>query len=337
MKVVLGMSGGIDSSYAAKQLLEKGYEVIGLTIQTENSSAMQAATENAISSAQSLGIEHHIFDAEKRFEKIVKGSFQKNYLAGKTPNPCVTCNISIKFPALLSFAESIGAKNIATGHYADIVQCDELFLVKRGVDKKKDQSYFLSRLPQTVLSKVIFPLADTIKASIKRDTAPKESEDICFLHGKPLSRYFEKYMSNLKPAKLYADDGSYVGEGLPITYYTPGQRKGLGLSGGPWYVDSLDAKHNAVYIKKELPQHRRFIVGNIISAYALDELLTQVLSVQVRYRSQDKPSTIRLLDNTHLEVTFCNNFSESVAPGQTAAFYNNEIVVGGGEIIRVCE
>lgn len=335
MRVVLGLSGGIDSAYAARLLQESGHEVIAATLITETSNAAQVSGEKAKALASELGIEHITKDISRAFKKEVINPFVRTYCTGKTPNPCITCNQYIKFPALLEIANHVQAEKIATGHYADCIEAEHAFFVKRARDEKKDQSYFLSRLPQTILSRTLFPLAQIEKDSIAKPVQYKESEDICFLHGEKAAAYLLKHAPKTASTQLVDETGELLGQGAPLFCYTPGQRKGIGLAKGPWYVHSLDARTQTVQLSHASPSQHTFLVSNITSPLTLDELVKRTSAVQIRFRSAQKLATYTIVDKDTLQVQLASEYGDAIAPGQTAAFYNKDIVLGGGEIVDV--
>lgn len=344
--VLVGMSGGIDSTAVCSMLLAKGYRVIGLTFVTCDSSV--AAAESAALLAARLGIEHHVADIREEFRKGVIQPFIDSYLSGYTPNPCVNCNPQIKFRVLEEWADKLGCGKIATGHYVKIhhekdTSSTDRYYIVAGDDERKDQSYFLWRLTQRQLSRCIFPLGEWDKAEVRKyltqeglDAAAKDGEsmEVCFIPGD----YRDFLRNNIPDVDEHIKEGSFVDcEGRVIgthrgfPYYTIGQRKGLGIAlGYPAYVLKINAKKNTVMLGTEEQLKTSFMlvdaplwVGNIPSSG---------LTVRVRYRSKpvacDAPVEMpdgRFLVRLHCEVS-------AVTPGQSAVFYVNNMVVGGAFI-----
>lgn len=332
------MSGGFDSGYAARKLIEEGHKVIGATLIMEESQEALDEASKARQLADELEIVHVKEPLLKLFQTSVIDSFTTSYQQGFTPNPCITCNFSCKFPGLLVLAQRYSADYIATGHYAHIVKQGDRYMVSRGRDKKKDQSYFLSRLPQEILARTLFPLGDLVKEELLKKsgkTHQKESQDVCFLHGKQPANYLADKLNEAKDAKLYTLEGEYKGTGLPIYAYTPGQKKGIGLSGGPWYVQKLDAKNTIVYISKAKPAQTSFVVDSITSPFNASELAQKASEVQIRYNAPAKKMSSLKAENGCLVVTLAPDAKDAIAQGQTAAFYNGELCLGGGRISHV--
>lgn len=332
------MSGGFDSGYAAQTLIQEGHEVIAVTLVMEESEYAFCEAKKARQLADELGIVHTTQSIAEHFFSSVIDPFIADYQQGFTPNPCITCNVSCKFPALLQMANRYSADYIATGHYAHIVKQDGKYMVSRGRDRKKDQSYFLSRLPEAILARTIFPLGDLVKEELLKKsgkTQQKESQDVCFLHGKPPASFLQDQLSEAKETKLYTLEGEYKGTGRPLYAYTPGQKKGIGLSGGPWYVEKLDTKNNIVYISKVKPAQVSFVVDKITSPFSLSELAQKASEVQIRYNSSAKKMSSLTAENGCLVVTLVPDARDAIAKGQTAAFYAKELCLGGGRISHV--
>ena len=388
-KVIVGMSGGVDSSVAAYLLREKGYEVEGLSFilwekrrkaDFKTCCSLQAV-EEAAKTAQHIGIPHLIADVKDDFVEKVIEPFVNAYAEGSTPNPCILCNRFIKFPLLIKEAEKRNAEFIATGHYARVEQKEEAkggeggfesftcySLLKKGVDPKKDQSYVLYILNQEQLKKLVLPLGyyrkdevRDIAKDLKLSAAKRaESQEVCFVEDRNYFKFIEK-LSPLagKPGPIIDMTGEVIGTHKGIHAYTIGQRKRLGIAQKkPLYVVRIDALKNAVYVgSQETAKKREFYVEDLnwinppITPFLKEgeEGLSFKASVKVRSMMKDEPATIFLLTSNKLRVTSrVKNTHESPetvrlvfdepqwapASGQSAVFYNDDVVIGGG-VIRI--
>lgn len=388
-KVIVGMSGGVDSSVAAYLLREKGYEVEGLSFilwekrrkaDFKTCCSLQAV-EEAAKTAQHIGIPHLIADVKDDFVEKVIEPFVNAYAEGSTPNPCILCNRFIKFPLLIKEAEKRNAEFIATGHYARVEQKEEAkgsevgfesftrhSLLKKGVDPKKDQSYVLYILNQEQLKKLVLPLGyyrkdevRDIAKDLKLPAAKRaESQEVCFVEDRNYFKFIEK-LSPLagKPGPIIDMTGEVIGTHKGIHAYTIGQRKRLGIAQKkPLYVVKIDALKNAVYVgSQETAKKREFYVEDLnwinppITPFLKEgeEGLSFKASVKVRSMMKDEPATIFLLTSDKLRVTSrvknTHELPETVrlvfdepqwapASGQSAVFYNDDVVIGGG-VIRI--
>jgi len=355
------MSGGIDSSLAAYFLKKAGYEVIGCTMRLflckRKSSEKQCCSPDDINearrTAQQLGIKHYIVDKKKVFEKHVIENFVSEYLKGRTPNPCIICNLKIKFDEMLKFAKGLGCNFIATGHYARIEQQSEVrspksevnYLLKKGIDETKDQSYFLYGLNQKNLPHILFPLGDYRKTEIRKFAKKlklkvadkKESQEICFVEDADYSRFLERRLLQIKPGKIIDISGKILGTHKGIPYYTIGQRHGLGISiGYPVYVVKIDAEKNKIIIgKKEELFKRSFIVENVSWTTIQPNRFPICLNTKIRYKHKEAKSKIYLMKNNTAKIVF-EKPQMSITPGQSAVFYKKDIVLGGGIIKDIC-
>jgi len=346
-RVFVAMSGGIDSSVSAVLLKEKGYEVIGVTMcfnldipkRKRPVCCDRMAIEDARKVCYKLGIKHYVLNfSEILKEKIIK-NFCREYLSARTPNPCVDCNRYIKFGALLEKVVNLGADFLATGHYARIEKKDGLYYLKKAKDINKDQSYFLYYLTQDKLKRIIFPLGEYLKSEVKElardlnlpvaNRAP--SQDICFLptdnYREFLSLYFKE---KIKPGEIVDKEGRVLGRHKGLCFYTLGQREGLGLGGGPFYVINLDKKTNRLVVgRKEDTYRKRFFIKK---PHFITEPIKNriVLNVKIRYNQQDIPAEV-IPEENYLEVEFFKPQS-AVTPGQSAVFYKDDLVLGGGII-----
>jgi len=352
-KVLVGLSGGVDSSVAALLLKEKGYEVEGVFMKIwdgEETGCGKPACygpeekdmEDVKKVAEILKIPLHIIDLRKEYKEIVLDYFKKEYLEGKTPNPCIICNRFLKFEILLekSYSSGIEFEFFGTGHYA-IVEYDKnrkRYVLKKGMDKNKDQSYFLYLLTQKQLSRVIFPLGKHTKEEV-REIARKynfpvsekeESQD--FISG---DRFF-LFENGTKEGEIVDKNGNVIGKHKGIIYYTIGQRRGLGIAKGkPLYVIGIDAKKNRIIVGEENELFKKeFVVKNVnlISIEKIENCIEA--EVKIRYKHTPSPATIYPYGENSLKVVFASP-QRAITPGQSAVFYKGDIVIGGGIIEKV--
>lgn len=354
-RVVVAMSGGVDSSVAAALLKEVGYEVIGLTMCFNLSDAKGKrpiccgiqGIEDARRVAHKLGIRHYVLNMQRSLEEWVIKDFCREYSLGKTPNPCIRCNQYLKFGVLLKKALSLDAQFLATGHYARIVRGQGIGdrgqggMLKKARDLKKDQSYFLYRLTQNQLRHTLFPLADYTKDEVRKiarrfslPVAEKlASQEICFLPNQDY-RQFLKTRIRIEPGQIVDKQENILGKHQGIAYYTIGQREGLGIARGyPVYITKIDPKNNQLTVgKREEVLKKEFLV--IKPHFIAGTLKKKVaLKVKIRYNHQEMPAQITPAENK-LKVEFkVPQFA--VTPGQAAVFYKQDTVVGGGIIDRV--
>lgn len=341
VRVLLGMSGGVDSTAACKVLLSRGYDVVGLTLLTCDLSL--AAAEEAAALATHFGIEHHVVDVRERFRKTIIEPFVRSYLDGYTPNPCVDCNPSMKFKVLEEWADKLGCTNIATGHYARIEHRDGCFFVRAGADVKKDQSYFLWRLTQQQLARTLFPLGEWTKEDVRRHlqetglvdkASDGESMEICFFTGDYrdfLRRSLPDADSVIKPGFFVDAEGRKLGEHKGFPFYTIGQRKGLNIAlGYPVYVLKINPQKNTVMLGEASQLLTRYMM--IDAPSWVDKVPSGDVTVRIRYRSRPVACRVlRELPDGKWLVRF-NEPVSAVTPGQSAVFYNGDVVVGGAYI-----
>jgi len=347
------MSGGVDSSVAAALLKEQGYDVIGVTMQIwpkgeENprtgGCCSLSAVEDARRVAARIGIPHYVMNFREVFARKVIDDFIEEYRRGHTPNPCVRCNQFVKFEALLERARELGADYIATGHYARIRRDDERgrWLLLRGRDRTKDQSYALYAMTQDQLSRTLFPLGDLDKSETRRIAArlglavagKPDSQEICFVSREGYREFLRKAATDAaKPGPILDVRGNVIGQHEGIAYYTVGQRRGLGIAlGKRRYVVKIDREANAIVVGSEEDLYcRRFVAKdvNLISEARLSESV--VVSAAVRYNMQDSPGVLRPCEDGWVEFEF-DEPQRSITPGQAAVFYRGDEVVGGGTI-----
>lgn len=347
-KVVVGLSGGVDSSVAAASLHAQGYEVIGLTLWLMKGKG-QCCSEGMVDAAfisEQLGIPHHIVDSREVFQKYIIDYLVSGYESGVTPLPCSQCNRTVKFAPMLQYAqEELGATKIATGHYARIHydEATNRYQLWRAVDRNKDQSYFLYDLTQELLAGTMFPLGNQTKEETRRvaaefdlKTASKpESQDLCLIeaHGS-MQDFLDKYI-NRKEGDIVDLKGTVLGQHTGIHHYTIGQRKGLGIAAAePLYVVSLDPVMNRVVVGNRTEGGRENCSVERVNWVSIPEPTTPIqVEVQVRYRSRPVPVTVIPLGGGRLKLAFAEP-QFGITPGQAAVFYDGEIVLGGGIIER---
>jgi tRNA-specific 2-thiouridylase len=357
-RVVVGLSGGVDSSVAAWLLKEQGFEVVGLFMKNwedddddEYCSSRQDWLD-AVSVADVLGIDIEAVNFAAEYRERVFSIFLSEYQAGRTPNPDILCNSEIKFKAFLDHAIRLGADHIATGHYARVraVESREAprYELLRGLDLAKDQSYFLHRLNQHQLSRTLFPVGELEKSEVRaiaarlglHNAAKKDSTGICFIGERPFREFLNRYLPT-RPGPMLDESGHVVGEHVGLSFYTLGQRKGIGLggtrgSGGePWFAARKDLAANALYVVRGHDHPWLCADGLVadqahwIAGQAPDAALA--LSAKTRYRQTDAHCRLHEAG----AIRFALHFSEpqwAVTPGQSAVLYHGEICLGGGVI-----
>ena len=352
--VFLGMSGGVDSSVAALLLTEQGYDVKGVTLQVwepedENTAVTKKWEERGCCKvglarhvAQRLGIPHEVVDTRETFRKNVVDDFIAGYLSGTTPNPCVRCNERVKFGRLYELAKARGADFVATGHYARVLPVDEGVSLFRGADGKKDQSYFLYRLPAAWLPQILFPVGHLQKTEVWKRAEEldlpademKESQEICFVtQGDYRTFLTAEAPQALRPGPFLDPEGKTIGEHRGIAFYTPGQRKGLGIASGErLYVKEVNPETNAVVLGRAEDLSRQTCTVHDINwlGDALPETLDHV-DIKYRYASPAVSGRVQ----QHTAGTFSIEFQEpqqALSPGQSLVLYQGDRVLGGGII-----
>jgi tRNA-uridine 2-sulfurtransferase len=355
MKVVVGMSGGVDSAVAALLLKRAGHDVVGLFMKNweDDDDDQYCSTRedlvDAVSAADKVGIEIEAVNFAVEYKERVFASFLAEYRAGRTPNPDVLCNAEIKFKAFLDHAMKLGAEKIATGHYARVEQRNGRYLLLKGLDPAKDQSYFLHRLNQAQLSRTLFPVGHLRKAEVRRiakeaglpNHAKRDSTGICFIGERPFREFLSRYLPR-EPGPMVTPEGEHVGDHVGLMYYTLGQRQGLGIGGRrdgggePWYVAGKDLPSNTLIVVQG-HDHPKLLASRLEAADAswvagsppLEDLGT--LGAKTRYRQADAACSLHAGD----EAQFALDFREAqwaVTPGQSAVLYRGEECLGGGVI-----
>ncbi|MFZ3057876.1 MAG: tRNA 2-thiouridine(34) synthase MnmA [Minisyncoccales bacterium] len=352
--VAVGMSGGVDSTMTALMLKNEGYNVVGLTMQIWDNNPNIKGTSSgcygpnekydiidAQKAAKMIGIEHHVINLQKEYQKAVIEYFKEEYQKGRTPNPCVMCNSKIKFGLLLDKALKSGIRfdYFATGHYARVSfdKKRKLYLLKKGLDKNKDQSYFLYRLKQNQLAKIIFPLGNKKKEDIKlfakkngfKEYANKqESQNFVECDS------YSELLPNGKPGMIIDYNGKILGEHKGITNYTLGQRKNINIGGlkEPYYVLKINAKKNSIVVgPKRLAFFDKVSVKNVNWIIPFNSIKKKKIDVKVRYGAKSAPA-IFVSKNKDKAVLKFNKPQFAVTPGQSIIFYDKDHVVGGGII-----
>lgn len=341
-KVLLGMSGGVDSSVSAILLQKEGYEVIGITM------ALSKETDDTDAKAvcKELGIEHHFVDLKSEFKKYVIDNFIKCYANAKTPNPCIECNRKLKFGAMFDKAKELGCDYLATGHYANIEYSNKYkqYVLKKGDAIGKDQSYVLYTLPGDMLKHIIFPLGKfKTKDEIRKIASDNnfnllankpDSEDICFIPDGNYKRFLENN-SDLKPkiGNIVLQDGTVLGKHSGLYNYTIGQRKGLGISyKEPLFVIGFNIRNNEVIVgTKEEAYKDCAIIDNVNILIKDIDIENLHVKVKTRYSTRESEAILQELDNKMIKINFLKP-EKALTPGQSAVFYIDDIVIGGGII-----
>ena len=355
MKIVVGLSGGVDSAVAALLLKRAGHDVVGLFMKNwedddddEHCSTREDLID-AVSVAERIGIDIEAVNFAREYRDRVFSSFLAEYRAGRTPNPDVLCNAEIKFKAFLDHAMALGAERIATGHYARVEERNGAFALLKGLDPGKDQSYFLHRLTQAQLARSLFPVGHLDKSEVRRiareaglpNHAKRDSTGICFIGERPFREFLSRYLPR-EPGPIATPEGEALGEHVGLMYYTIGQRQGLGIggrregAGEPWYVAAKDLSTNTLTVVQghDHPLLRRsrlraddasWVGGKPPVAPAGE------LAAKTRYRQADSACRMRLEDDGAFELDF-GEPQWAVTPGQSAVLYRGEECLGGGVI-----
>ncbi|MDF2558376.1 MAG: mnmA [Bacillales bacterium] len=354
-KVVVGMSGGVDSSVAAYLLKKQGYEVVGIFMKNwddTDETGFCTATEDfedVIAVCEHLDIPYYAVNFEKEYWNKVFTYFLDEYKAGRTPNPDVMCNKEIKFKAFLEHAMKLGADYLATGHYARVAFEDGEYKMLRGLDENKDQTYFLNQLTQKQLSKVLFPIGDYNKSEIRKiaeeaelpTAKKKDSTGICFIGEKNFKEFLSQYLP-AKKGEMRTMDGKLMGTHDGLMYYTIGQRGGLGIGGqkdaennDPWFVVGKDLEKNVLLVEQGF--HHETLYSTSLEAILINWIPTQKpdgkmkCTAKFRYRQKDSGVTIEWIGEDRIRVEFDEPVRANT-PGQAVVFYEGEVCLGGGTI-----
>lgn len=364
---MVGLSGGVDSAVSAHLLKQQGHEVIGIFMKnweddddSEYCSSRQDFLD-AASVADVLGIEIEHVNFAANYKDRVFADFLREYQAGRTPNPDVLCNAEIKFKAFLDHAMQLGAECIATGHYARVREVGGVFQLLKGLDPLKDQSYFLHRLNQAQLSKTLFPVGELPKTEVRRIAAEiglpnakkKDSTGICFIGERPFREFLNRYLAHV-PGPIKDDRGRVIGEHVGLSFYTLGQRKGLGIGGlkpgasargggdhAPWFTARKDMAHNTLYVVQghDHPWLKSTaLVADDVSWVAGMPSEPGALAAKTRYRQADAGCVLSVVAGVPMSQRFALQFPEAqwaVTPGQSAVLYDGEVCLGGGVIAEV--
>ena len=361
-RVVVGLSGGVDSAVTAYLLKQQGHEVVGIFMKNwEDDDDSEYCSSNvdfvdaaAVADVIGIEIEHVNFAAD--YKDRVFAEFLREYQAGRTPNPDVLCNAEIKFKAFLDHALRLGAEKIATGHYARVRERDGSFELLKGLDPLKDQSYFLHRLTQAQLAKTLFPIGELPKTEVRRIAAEiglpnakkKDSTGICFIGERPFREFLKRYLANT-PGPIKDERGRTIGEHVGLSFYTLGQRKGIGIGGlkergaarggnehAPWFVARKDMAANTLYAVQG--HDHAWLQSSTLTADDASWVAGQApentrLSAKSRYRQADAACRFEAQEPTHFQLDFAQP-QWAVTPGQSAVLYDGEVCLGGGVIAQ---
>ncbi len=354
-RVLLAMSGGVDSSVAAFLLQAQGYHIVGATLKVwsyEKTHCGRVGTksdcdfiEDAQKLAEKLNIEHHLLDVQDQFQETIIQYFMDSYLAGETPNPCVVCNPIIKWGTLIKLADQLGCDYIATGHYVQVEEIDGRYTLKMGADTTKDQSYVLWQMPQEYLARTLFPLGKYKKEEIKemahqhgihKIADKRESYDVCFIPSGDYRLFLQLHKSKeteaLRGGVIADKNGKWLGKHKGFPFYTIGQRKGLEVAvGHPVYVTQLDPENNRVILGEKEDLMANFLVLKDYNIIKYKELPSDYrATVRIRYKDKGAMATITRMGN-ELHCFFDTPIS-AATPGQSGVIYEGDILVGGGTI-----
>ena len=356
IRVIVGMSGGVDSSVTALLLKQAGYDVIGIFMKNwddTDENGVCTATEDykdVAAVAEQIGIPYYSVNFEKEYWNRVFEYFLKEYRLGRTPNPDVMCNKEVKFQAFLEYALQLGADYVAMGHYAR-VETDENGVVRllRGVDNNKDQTYFLSQLNQQQLSKAMFPIGHLEKKEVRKiaeefDLATakkKDSTGVCFIGERNFNEFLSHYLP-AKPGKMVTLDGEFKGDHAGLMYYTIGQRQGLGIGGGgktndPWFVVGKDLSTNTLYVGQGF-HHPNLYSDSLFATdlqFNIDEEKPNEFECTAKFRYRQQDTKVRVVfqeDDQTKAMVYFEEPVRAITPGQAVVFYDGDICLGGGII-----
>jgi tRNA-uridine 2-sulfurtransferase len=349
-RVVVALSGGVDSAVAAGLLLEEGYQVIGATLHLwsddkhETADQIQERYADALTICKQLGIEHNLLDRKDQFREIVIAEFLSEYLQGRTPNPCVLCNREIKWRLLMKLVDELDADYLATGHYAGLQNRNGMVQLTKAKHNAKDQSYMLWKLPVNSLSRTLFPLGALTKEETRRHAAKMnlsvedkaESQDICFVpdgdYGSFLQQAFPEKMGAVQPGHLLDESGNILGNHRGIPYYTIGQRKGLGIAlGEARFVSSIDPRTNAITVTAGESLFHHKLKADQVNWLTLIPAQPFRATARIRYHDPGESCQVIPLTENSITVEF-DHPRRAITPGQSVVIYDNDVVLGGGII-----
>lgn len=354
-KVVVGMSGGVDSSVAAYLLKQQGYDVVGVTMQIWQDESHEeienkggccglSAVDDARSVAAMLDIPYYVMNFKSEFKRDVIDYFVREYLAGRTPNPCIACNRYVKWESLLTRSIQIGADYIATGHYARICELPNgRYAIRNSVTAKKDQTYALYNLTQEQLKRTLMPIGDYTKEEVRKIAediglmvaGKPDSMEICFVPDNDYALFIEKETGVTSVPGDFVDvDGNVIGKHRGVIHYTVGQRKGLGIAlGKPAFVVAIRPEQNQVVIGEDRNVYTERLYANNLNFMAVDDISEPVhVKAKIRYSHEGAYCTVRKIDSDTIECIF-DQPVRAVTPGQAVVLYDGEYVLGGGTII----
>jgi tRNA-specific 2-thiouridylase len=350
-RVVVAMSGGVDSSTAAALLVEKGYDVIGVMMRlwaeggeggSTNRCCSTEAVENARRVCYALDIPFYLINYEQEFKRQVVDLFIAEYARGRTPNPCLACNRHIKFDLLLRQAQAMGAQYLATGHYARIRQLNGRYQLLKAIDREKDQSYVLYMLGQRELQHLLLPLGDYTKEQVRAMARQRglpvadraESQDLCFVRDNDYRRFLQAHApESIRPGPILDTAGRVIGQHKGLPFYTIGQREGLGIAAPEaLYVMHIDVARNALVVGTKAELGRRELVATEVN-YVSGEIPEGPLKItaKIRYQAGESEAILTPLEDGRARVTFTQP-QRDITPGQGVVFYSGEVVLGGGII-----
>ena len=353
IRVVVGMSGGVDSSVTALLLKEQGYDVVGIFMKNWDDTdefGVCTATEDfddVVRVCNQLDIPYYSVNFEKQYWNKVFTYFLDEYKAGRTPNPDVMCNKEIKFKAFLDHAMSLGADYLATGHYAQVREVDGRVEMLRGADDNKDQTYFLNQLSSDVLKQVMFPLGHLPKSEVRKiakehglaTADKKDSTGICFIGERNFKEFLSEYLP-AQPGTMQTMDGLVKGKHDGLMYYTLGQRQGLGIGGAgdPWFVIGKNLKENILYVEQGYSNEKLYsdaLLATDIN-WINEDVITETFTctAKFRYRQKDSNVTVNIQNDGKVLVEFAES-ERAVTPGQAVVFYDGDVCLGGGTIDEI--